>query len=321
MITRSKKVYEYNPIYNSIKQCIINIFNLQPNVFEKVISDYTQLFLASNAPKEEIDISTKIGSGTYGEIYKLPNKKAIIKVYKNTNLDSIIQENMVHIILHCLQSSLKLCFGHPIPDCIPRIYQFIKKPQTLTIMEKLDETVQDYLKKVNDFDDEKNLFIAIMYQLYFLQKTTYFVHRDLHSQNIMIKLLKNKQNTDIYINNVNIASLSLEYQIYFIDFGFTCLSFGKCGIDLPDIVAGTFYDSKKCINRSHDARLFFASLFYEKHMSTRMQDFFKPLFSQYQKKKNFKKFDSKNHYFYNEVIDYVDNKFLPENIISNLLKI
>jgi serine/threonine protein kinase len=312
-----------NPIHKKIRKCIIKIFNLHEKDFDRVICNYKKLYEASNTPREQdYDFSSKIACGTYGNIFQ--HNEAIIKTYKKLKIESIIEENMIHILLYCLQPTLKSCFGHPIPNCIPEIYQFVQKPVPMTIMEKVDDNLKHFLSKhFYNFTNEKELFIAIMYQLYFLQKTTYFIHRDLHSENIMLKYLKKRKSTDIIIENQKLTTLDMYFQIFFIDFGFSCLSLKKCGMDLPDIVSGTFYKSEVCLNRSHDARLLFASLYFSPNVviSKQLKDFLAPLFLEYRQNSNFNSYQYPTHFFYNDVIDYEDSRFFPENIIKNLLKI
>jgi serine/threonine protein kinase len=189
-------------------------------------------------------------------------------------------------------------------------------------MEKLDISVKSLLQK-QEFEIEKQFLIALMYVLYFLQQTTNFVHRDLHTGNVMLKKLNNLQKTEIFINNKKVTEIFTKYQIYLIDFGFSCLSFQKCNIDLPDVVSGDFYDSHKCTNKSHDARLFCASLLFANDavLSQKLTNYLEKLLSRYTKLNKFSNFSSKNHFFYNEVIEIDDPNFYPENIILNLIKL
>lgn len=314
---KSKKEVE-----RKIENCINKLFHINHIVFEKIGFDYIKLYMMGHELKKPIQLTQKIASGSYGSIYQVKNKKAVVKKYhKNYKDESIIQENMIHIILHCIQPIIKKCFGHPISNCIPELYEYVGIPQHMTVMEQFEGTVRTLLNN-KDFDTEKGFLIRLMYILYFLQSTTYFVHRDLHIENVLLKQTKQKT-TKIFINNQNVTEITSNYEVYLIDFGFSCLSFNKCDIDLPDIVSGDFYQSKKCTNRSHDARLFLASLLFshQKHLSQKLQNYIKNLLSRYTQLQNFKNFKVKSHFFYNDVINVDDKNFYPENIILNLIKL
>jgi len=309
-------------IYDEIHNCILSILNVDVKIFDKLFTDYTKLFHKSKLNTPIQICKDQLTCGMYGKIYKVKDQHAIVKTYEKRKIDYIIQENMIHILLYCLQTRLKKCFSHPIPNCIPKIYKFVKKPQKMTMMEYLDTTTKFIFLNQN-FKAEKDFLLALMYILYFLQQTTNFTHRDLHYDNVMLKNLDHLETTQIYIDGKKVTELYLNYRVYLIDFGFSCLSFKKCVIDLPDIVSGDFYKSKICTNKSHDPRLFLASIYFSRtsNISLQLYYYLKKLFTPYEKLENFNTFKYQHHFFYNNVIDIDDPNFYPQNIILNLMKL
>ncbi len=270
--------------------------------------------------------------------------------YVTKEHDEFFKEIIIHILLHCLQSEIKSCFTkYQIQTSIPGINTVIKGitpsgkkniKSLMTVMDRLDYTLSHYLhytykNSASSYLTELHLFIMIAFDLYILQKSFRgFMHRDLHSENVMIKVLPKGHDINIILENNIDIKLNVNYKTYLIDFGLSYIDFGesekcKTKLQMPNALLHIdgVYDKKPFVNRAHDLRLLFADVYYNqsKYISNELKAFLKTLFvkveTQYKNNKNFiyyKKEGNPHYFFYDDLIYDEDPIFFPINILRLL---
>lgn len=279
----------------------------------------------------------KITSGSYGNINKclFNNKQAIFKnikfkhaELKNSSLiyllnNEFFKENIIHLIIFCLIQSIPTY----IPNCIPQVYNIFNATNNhdnfetvIIVMEKLDLDLFSFFEKKHSFSDELNIIALIAFNLYNIQKCFKFMHRDLHSGNIMIKKLSEPITTNI-VTNKSSFSVSSNFQTYLIDFGMAYIDFdSKCSnikMKKSHVFVEGSYTNNKTYNKCQDLRLLLASIYFwhNKNLSKQFKSFLKPLFTPYQK---FINFDKPTFFFYNDVIHIKDTNFYPQNLLEHI---
>jgi hypothetical protein len=274
----------------------------------------------------------KITEGTYGEINScLLNKVNVIvknPKYKDYSEDEVninfLKENLVHIILFCCHDLMNKCFKiSSVPTCIPEILNLVKATdknkkdeKPIVIMEKLDNDGFYFFDKKHFYKDELTFIALVAYNIYFLQSSLKkFMHRDLHCGNIMTKKLNKSKNVDIMLNGKKFLSVSSKYETYIIDYGMTCVDLAACLkiMQMPRAkisVEGNYY-SNYCDNKSHDMRLFLASIYFScDKISYKLQTFLSSLLDKYKAESW--------HDFYEQVLKVKDKNFYPENILNKI---
>lgn len=304
-------------------------------------------------------------------ILKKPKYKHLLKKDGSLDLEYVedqhydfLKETIIHFMLYCLQKELLGC--HIKDDtskhyCIPEIHSIVTatvstsddfSPEQelnnfktlLVIMERLDYTVNSFIEThlKSDYIVELHLIAMVAYNLFLLQKSLKgFIHRDLHGENIMLKILKNSEATKIKIPTYGIDfEIITNYRTYLIDFGMSCINFDKnvaCkskNIKMPNakMFISDIYPVKDCKNRSHDLRLFLADIYYhkKKYISHELYVLLEALFikyeTEYENDPRFMLYKQKNtpqFFFYSETIGIEDKLFYPENmlkIVQNELK-
>ena len=293
----------------------------------------------------------KLTSGYYGDISKCVynDKQSIIKNIKFTqtelkNKDVIyllnnefLKENIIHLILYCLYDSMLVCTKNTIPRCIPEIYNVVNAVSDngfetiVLIMEKLDVDLSYFFDRKHNFDEEISLIAMVAYNIYKLQECMkFFMHRDFHSKNVMLKKLNDLQCTTIITKDVKFDVYN-KYQTYIIDFGMCFVNFNSpnCkNINMAKskmFVEGT-YENNETYNKGQDMRLFLGSLYHwhNKSISEELNNFLKELFEPYKKYGKYKSYIKKGtptFFFYDEVLKIKDEKFYPENILKKIKKV
>ena len=276
----------------------------------------------------------KITEGTYGEINAcLLNKVNVIvknpKYKQNYDKDEVnidfLKENLLHIILFCCHDLMNKCFKiSSVPTCIPEILNLVKatdknknNEKPIVVMETLDSDGFNFFDKKHSYKDELTFIALVAYNIYFLQSSLKkFMHRDLHCGNIMTKKLNKSKNIDIILNGKNLLSVNSKYETYIIDYGMTCVDLASCLklIQMPraKISVQGIYESNYCDNKSHDMRLFLASIYFScDKISSKLQLFLSNLLDKYKAESW--------HDFYYQVLKVKDKNFYPENIL-NIIK-
>ena len=193
------------------------------------------------------------------------------------------------------------------------------KETLVCIMEKLDMTLNEFIKKVDSDNLILLVLIQVCYQLYCLQESIGFIHGDLNPGNIMLK--KESFILDINIKDIH-YSFKQEYRVYFIDLSFSSLNASKCKkCNLSNIeLVNPFYYAYSG-NMSHDLRILFAfmhnSTDYDKVDS--LKTYCKDLFKGYNVSNAKRDATQFPHHFYREAT--FDENFFPLNMMINLQKL
>jgi hypothetical protein len=184
--------------------------------------------------KELIIDKRQIQKGSYGVIksghYKGAPMAVKIPINITFNTSQLI-ESLIHALLSCdVHRKYYAQQTHhivtPVEYPISHIY-FIAKSNTgllLTGMELLQITLSKFIQSTNiSKDNFKDIIIQIVVKLSLMQKQFGFMHRDFHSDNIMLK----KREYPITFQYERMTTIS-EYEVFFIDFGMSCVDFSLC---------------------------------------------------------------------------------------------
>jgi len=264
-----------------------------------------------------------IKRGTYGFIYKL-NDKIVIKYPSLNNsicLDDsensliitilFIEEQVSNILLYCLYNEILYTFPHYI-QCVPEIISIVKVESENgnhnlgSMMEKLEP-----IFKINmTLESLINYLIQIANALYYLQEKLQFMHRDLHSGNILMTKNPNQNKTiklctGDYLENQ-------QYIIKIIDFGNVSMKIGDLEINTNSMNQPNY--KKHVFNPTHDLRMLCASLYQTQ--IPKIFDVLYPFFNV-----DIKDIPSKSyfHHKYYSPVNIHDDNFLPKNFIRELL--
>lgn len=232
-----------------------NIFNFTNNnleKLEKIIPIFNPIPGKSNHfsfGKDKLILKKQINSGAYGEIYnaEINKKKVILKIPKSKHFtfEDFFLETFIQNELFC---DLRGSFGQGAR--IPKIEFFGKmkvgnKTVGIIAIEPLDMDGHGFMKLMkNDRESNKHcmdMVVQISQLLTKLQEEYKFMHKDFHSGNIMCNKVGN------------------QYRWYIIDFGMASIKLDGKWIhgktDFP-------YNGPHTLNKSHDLRMLFCSLFY-----------------------------------------------------------
>jgi tRNA A-37 threonylcarbamoyl transferase component Bud32 len=200
-------------------------------------------FMSSN--KTIVIDSDVIKKGSYGFI-KLGKFKGVptaikIPISLKYNTSHLV-ESLLHSLLSCEQhkdyfiDTVKkqedIQIVGPIEYPIPVVYFIAKSASQLifTGMQILQMTLTDFIQD-NIITKEifQDVILQIIIKLSFMQKQFGFMHRDLHSDNIMLKKRESPVIFQYGMQGLDqtITSTSL-YEVYFIDFGMSCVDFNSC---------------------------------------------------------------------------------------------
>lgn len=323
----------YNNQYK-LKKLMTKLFDLLE--YATILDEKTRSFSKKKVKIDENDnylkFKKKITEGTYGEINSCSlNKVNVIvknpiyrKLDKNeVNID-FLKENLIHILLFCCHDLMNKCFKiSSIPTCIPEIMNLVKatnknkkEEKLIVVMEKLDYNAFDFFDKKHSYVDELTFIALVAYNIYFLQSSLKkFTHRDLHGGNVMVKKLNKAKKVDIILNGKKFLSVNSKYETYIIDYGMTCFDLSSCLkiMQMPKskISNPGIYESNYCENKSHDIRLFLASIYFScEKISSKLTSFLYNLLEKY-------KADTW-HNFYHQVLKVKDSNFYPENILKKI---
>ena len=256
----------------------------------------------------KLNMGSAINSGTYGDIYSCTmnlngkSSKVVVKFLKEDAYEfaPIFFESLVQAELYCKYSS-KWKLTHM---RIPKIFALaMYKQKLMLVMENLDGDLLNFIDSANSNSEE--LFITILdlaILLKHLQKDMQYMHRDLHTGNVMFK--KNGK----------------KYIWYLIDFGFSRLVNKNVNVDTDfqkDMYKTNTY------NMSNDLRMYLVDLFetlietkeLKKKFATVIR-FLLPFVhccSFYASSKEKTLF----HNLYEEVVKINDDNFKPNHVIES----
>lgn len=242
ILLKKLKRYIGKDIYDLKKQ--------QLNVIEKIIptlhpsgNDGTYLF-----GKHKVKLGNKIGSGSYGDIFKAKYNglNIIMKIPKIGKFEfkEYISETLVQNELFC---KYRGTWGSDAR--IPKIEFFAKmkignKFVGVIAMEPLDRDIYSLLDKARNSEKYelvfKNMIMKVGGLLKRLQKNDEFMHRDLHAGNIMYK------------------KVGESYKWYIIDFGMTMMKLDGKRMNVHQSYPYSFHHE---FNPSHDMRMLVTSMF------------------------------------------------------------
>ena len=317
-----------------LKKLMNQLFDLleYASILDNKSSNFSKKKVKIDENENYLKFKKKITEGTYGEISScLLNKVNVIvknpkykgmKDKEEININ-FLKENLIHILLYCCHDLMNKCFKiSSVPICIPEILNLVKatnknltKEKLIVIMEKLDYNGFDFFDKKHSYNEELTFIALIAYNIYFLQSSLkQFMHRDLHGGNVMVKKLNKAKKVNIILNGEKMLTVNCKYQTYIIDYGMACFDLSSCLkiIKMPKskISNPGVYGTNYCENRSHDMRLFLASIYFTCTTSSKLKIFLNDLLSKYNA--------DTWHSFYNQVIKFDDNDFYPENILRKV---
>lgn len=326
----------------SLKLCIQKIYNItEPIYIDSIIAsnDYYSLIEYSDS------FDFKINKSEF--TLKVPNSKDIIIIYydnimtgthsivrkgffndetivvkqrksESYNINCFATEIFLQVCLFCFKSHINKCSNFNLTT-IPAVFKVcnINKSPAI-IIKNVDLTLSSFISKYS-LKELVNVLIIIVIDLYVLQITCEFMHRDLHIGNILVEILVEPK-TFTYGN----FSFTTNFQPYFIDFGFACLNFETTCLQLSKnkISVTNYYSSvKECnFNRTHDLKTLLSSFLIDpglkKKKHQKILNYLQMKLSKYLEV--IKNTNTKLYiYFYNQ-IDVIDDEFLPENIFKDL---
>ena len=324
-------------INNNLVACIHKIYNLKsPIDIQRIINnnDYYSLIEHAdsfNFQTQKDIVKIKVPntneniivhynssmSGTHSVVHKgfLNESNIVVKEKKSKyNIKEFATEIFLQVCLFCLQNHINKCSNFKITT-IPRVYKVCKFNDLPVIMiQDVDISLQTFITK-HPLKEVIPVLLIIIFDLYVLQITCEFMHRDLHHNNILVELLT-EEKTFKYGN----FSFTSRYQPYFIDFGYACFNMNTACLQLNQnkiIVTNYYKNPSQCnFNRTHDLKTLLASIFDDLSCCVQknkiLYNFLNKKFSKYL---IYKKYEPLYLYFY-EQINIVDNNFLPEVIFK-----
>jgi len=189
-----------------------------------------------------------LGEGNYGKVYELEKdgKSIAVKVQKLKRSDSLpdlFLETAIQIILQ--EETLRLNAGFKI---CPDLYEigFSAKDKAFYIFqEKIDEEFENYMinnhTKLKSYDIA-DIVIQVAYKLNWLYDNLEFNHRDMKTDNIMLKYGPSGYNGP--------------KTVYLIDFGLSCLTYRGIRIKTKN-----YYQQEKCFQETRDMSFLLFSMY------------------------------------------------------------
>ena len=189
--------------------------------------------------KDELILTDKLlGKGTYGTVIlgliinkenRIEKKEVAVKIPDkeiNLKLYNLLIENTIHGLL---------TLNKEIQEYIPKLNYFFYEPNDeniITIMEKLDGTINDIFKKYRKDGNKKiydkfvlSYILQISYAIYRINQNNYvFSHRDLKPNNTGFNIIK--AGSDLYdMGDYKFVYPNFGYRYKIIDFGLSCIEY------------------------------------------------------------------------------------------------
>lgn len=204
--------------------------------------------------KNVYTLGNKIGAGSFGNVYECRREgnitPMVIKIKSDIHVMNLIKESLIQIILY--NTSLSYKSKGVSGPFVAQLFDVGYNPKTNTyciVSEYIQDTVRHVLQDTVNVDVEKadifilNVLTQVCIMLSFLFTTLKFNHRDFKSDNIMVNLSKTG-----------------DIKVYLIDFGYSCLHYGRL------IIEGNDREFAVCSNESRDlTQLLYEINFITKH--------------------------------------------------------
>ena len=213
--------------------------NLQPLLpIQNILFNDKKKFRSST---QRLVITTEIvGQGQSGTIRSAKYKglPIVVKVPNSIQKNStVLVESLLHSLLGC-QQHIKaymdktipgLFLSHPEYPIADIVFIARTEAQSLLVgLQRLDTTLTALIAGRAFTKDE---FVDILFQittkLYYMQEEFGFMHRDLHTDNIMICRRAHPIHVHCGFGGTT-RTFKSTYRCYFIDFGMSCVDFSKC---------------------------------------------------------------------------------------------
>ena len=280
-----KNLWTYDALID-LDHILPTLRNNKPPPNNKIILNFIKLKNINTAylGKKNLVLGSRIGGGSYGEIYSghLEGKLCAIKISKNqsSTIKSRIEyhaENIIHSELFC-NTDKKLPSGSaliPKPSFMCKYSISKDKYSYMFGMQSLTGNLYHFIKNAHikltkTTPNEKTKFInnftktmlkmmrGICLLLYHLQKNYNFYHRDMHGGNIMYKKTSN------------------QYEWYLIDFGMSTMVLHNNQLNTGSVGAYSPYSDGAKGKDGHDIRLMILSII-DNH-SNQLEKLLKPEF-------------------------------------------
>ena len=217
----------------------------------------------------------KLGKGSYGVAYATDDT-TVLKLALDLKGDAalasaMILEAIVHTFMQCLQSRYTCALPFPIPE-INALGWLTNNQAPVIVMAAVGRSVHIELPTLTELQ-LVNIIFQVCYHLRCLQAAFGFAHKDLNLGNVMIQ--KRAAPLDVMFEGVR---MRLDHDVYFIDFGTTCLNTRSCATcsdesdvfrKMNPILSALEFEtvnmmrSDACTNTSFDVRLFLGGLLFE----------------------------------------------------------
>ena len=231
-----------------------------------------------SAPAKTYTLRSTLAEGSYGSVHQLDDG-AVMKLALPGNDDadaaSLLNEALLHIFMQCLRSRYTC---EPLPFPIPRIHALgwvVQTESPAIVMEAAGVSLYSALT-TNSLSEAQltHVLLCVCYHLLCLQRAFGFVHKDLHARNVMVRRRAAPLAATLVCGGDE-ARLRLDHDVFFVDFGTTCLNTRACATcrDEADVFHGMtpiysalefdavqMLRSDACSNASFDLRMLLGSL-------------------------------------------------------------
>ena len=230
-------------------------------------NDITKRLLRINASSYPI-----IGGGTFGVIRQYTTGY-VLKGAKSEPQDFIL-EIVSGLLYQCYMPFIiqlvpyRTQFRWPFP-ILKDVFFSSTDNTPVCSMSQLQTTVYDSIPLMAHINFYKDILFQLIIALNGLQLAIGFIHRDLHSGNVMIN---NTAQQDVtYVIDGKSVTIQKNFDIFIIDLGQSCANISRCqsksSCDKNYIIEApaASYDLDPvdgCFNNTHDLRLFCGSLSY-----------------------------------------------------------
>jgi serine/threonine protein kinase len=173
---------------------------MQENISIETFKNKMEKYLVNFIPSNQITINKEIGEGGFGKVYLATyiNQKVAVKKLKNEMNKGFVNEIKILSKVH-----------HP---CIPRLYGYSLINQKICfVIDYIDgQTLNTFLRQNKISKTEKLDIISKIADIIEFLNFNNIIHRDLKTENIMIKL--------------NHSNQIKQFTLFLIDFGISLLS-------------------------------------------------------------------------------------------------
>ena len=224
----------------------------------------------------------RLGTGTYGVVYLLDDgsvmKVAIAAQNPGGGGDDnaaveMVLEAVVHSFMQCLKSRYTCTLPFPIPK-IHALGWMSNNDAPAIVMEAMGRSVGDEVANLSELQ-LVHIIMQVCYHLRCLQQAFGFAHKDLNSGNVMIRRRAAPLDVTLDLGDGGVR-MQLEHDVFFIDFGTTCLDTRSCATcsdeadvfrTLNPILSALEFPKMSradaCQNTSFDLRVFLGAILYQ----------------------------------------------------------